>query len=365
METPPNAKSAANINTAKTIRANDWFRAGKRVSYDTKNKKFMLNGETDEAKNIVQIFTRIDKDETQTDGSVWASFMPGWPDGSYGWSRVNQHLSGQNIGHRLFFDYVGLGDSDKPANYRYSTIERADMMEALWKANGIKSTFIFSFDYSSLVTLELLCRQEDLIKAGIEPETRIEGVLLMNGGLYADGHSHPWFTTPILKSWMGGFVTSLAQRSKTVFAELMKPLWSKDYKVTAEEIEQLFDAIGRRNGIYAMSKSADFVSYQKKNANTLDLSRIYRNARDAVSFHVVGSEQDPFEGRQAYLAKERLGAEGLDVRILPGGHLTTSEHPDLIAEVIMDVGPSSEKFKAAKSAREKPLRETTRKLKAS
>jgi len=352
MKTIRKANSVEYTDTAGVIPANDWFSAGKRVSYDSKNKKFLLNGKTGEHKNIVQVFTRVDRDQTQGDTSVWASFMPGWPDGSYGWSRVNQHLSGQNIGHRLFFDYVGQGDSDKPADYPYSTVERADLMEALWKANGIKSTFIFSFDYSSLVALELLCRQEDLIKAGIEPETRIEGVLLMNGGLYADGHSHPWFTTPILKSWMGGYVTSLAQRSKTVFAELMKPLWSKNYKVSSEEMDELFNAIGRRNGIYTMSKSADFVNYHKKNAERMNLSRLYRNTRDSVSFHVVGSEKDPFEGRQAYLAKERLGAEGLDVRILPGGHLTTSEHPGLIADIILDVGPANERFIAAKTARE-------------
>ncbi len=58
-----------------------------------------------------------------------------------------------------------------------------------------------------------------------------------------------------------------------------------------------------------------------------------------MSFHVVGSEDDPIEGRQAVTAQERLGAYGIDVRILPGGHLSTSEHPDLLAQIIQDVVP--------------------------
>ena len=109
--------------------------------------------------------------------------------------------------------------------------------------------------------------------------------------------------------------------------------------MTSEEIDQLHAAIGRRNGVYAISKSADFVDHHKRNSERLDLGRIFHASRGAVSFHIVGSEQDPFEGRQAVAARERLGAYGLDVRILPGGHLTTSEHPELLAQIIQEVGP--------------------------
>ena len=144
----------------------------------------------------------------------------------------------------------------------------------------------------------------------------------------------------MLKSPVGGLVTSLAQRSKFAFRELMKPLWSKGYVVTSDEIDQLQAAIGRRNGVYALSKSADFVDHHKRNSERLDLGRLYHGARGTVSFHIVGSEQDPFEGRQALAARERLGGYGLDVRILPGGHLTTSEHPDLLARIIEEVGPA-------------------------
>ena len=314
-------------------------RARKQGPYDRKAREILRPGATTDSPDVVHVFRRIAKDAAPDEDAVWTSFLPGWPDGSFGWAKVDQHLAGEDVGPRLFVEYVGHGDSDKPGDYPYGTMERADLVEALWQAEGIRSTFIVSFDYSSIVALELLSRQQDRRERGADPTTRIEGVLLINGGLFVDAHSHPWFTTPVLKSPLGGLVTALAQRSKFAFAELLKPLWSKDFDVTSEEIDELYDAIGRRNGVVALSKSAGFVDQHKRNSERWDLGRIFHASRDAVSFHVVGSEDDPFEGRQAGAARERLGAYGLDVRVLPGGHLTTSEHPELLAQIIQEVGP--------------------------
>jgi len=334
---------AVNENSAKSVpskvTAREWFALGHRVPYDRRAKKILRPSDDTDSNDVVQVFRRIVKDASSANDAVWTSFLPGWPDGSFGWAKVDQHLAGKPPGPKLFVEYVGNGDSDKPDDYAYGTTERADLVEAFWRAEGITSTFLASFDYSSIVALELLSRQQDLRDKGIEPTTKIEGVLLINGGLFADAHSHPWFTTPVLKSPLGGLVTSLAQRSRFAFGELMKPLWSKAYEVTSEEIDELYDAVGRRDGVVALSKSADFVDQHKRNAERWDLGRLYHASRDAVSFHIVGSEEDPFEGRQAVAARERLGAYGLDVRILPGGHLTTSEHPELLADIIEEVGP--------------------------
>jgi len=324
-------------NNDNGITADAWFASGRRVPYDRHVKRILKGATYDSTQNIVHVFKRVVKEQSPDTSPVWASFLSGWPDGSFGWAKVDHALAGKNIGHRLFFDYVGHGDSDKPVDYPFSNIDRADMVEAMWKSEGIETTFIYSFDYSSIVTLELLARQQERLAAGQKLTTRIEGVVLINGGLYVDGHTHPWYTTPILKSWIGGFATSLGQRFKPVFAELMKPLWAKDFKVTSEEIDQLYNAISRRNGVYSLSKSAGFLKDHLQNPDRLNLSRLYLNAKDQVSFHIVGSADDQIEGRQAVLAQERLGAEGLDVRILPGGHLSTSEHPERLAEIIAEV----------------------------
>lgn len=306
-------------NEISKVTAREWFALGKRVPYDRHAKEILPLGATTDSPDVVNVFRRITKDATRNEDAVWTSFLPGWPDGSFGWAKVDQHLTGGRAGPRLFVEYVGHGDSDKPGDYPYGTMERADLVEALWEAEGIKSTFIVGFDYSSIVALELLSRQQDRRARGANLTTSIEGALLINGGLFADVHTHPWFTTPVLKSLIGPPVTSLAQRSKLAFGELMKSLWSKDYNVSSDEINELYSAIGRRNGVAALSKSAGFVDQHKRNSERWDFGRIFHASREAVSFHVVGSEEDPFEWRQAVAARERLGAYGLDVRILPGG----------------------------------------------
>jgi len=328
-------------NEFPAITARAWFARGDRAPYDHRAKEILRPGATPDRPGVIHVFRRVTREATQNEDAVWTSFLPGWPDGSFGWAKVDHHLAGEPVGPRLFVEYVGHGDSDKPADYPYGTTERADLVEALWKAEGIKSTFIVGFDYSSIVALELLSRQKDRHDAGLKPTTRIEGVLLINGGLFVDAHTHPWFTTPVLKSPVGSLVTSLAQRSKFAFRELMKPLWSKNYNVAPEEFEELYDAIGRRNGVAALSRSADFVDQHKRNSERWNLERLFHALRDDVAFHIVGSEEDPFEWRQVVAARERLGAYGLDTRILPGGHLTTSEHPELLARIILDVGPAN------------------------
>jgi hypothetical protein len=40
-------------------------------------------------------------------------------------------------------------------------MERADLVEAQWRAHGIRNTVLVTFDYSSLVMLELLQHQRD------------------------------------------------------------------------------------------------------------------------------------------------------------------------------------------------------------
>lgn len=263
--------------------------------------------------------------------------MPGFPDGSFGWARVEQELAGEELGHKLFVEYVGQGDSDKPAAYPYSIVERADLVEALWEEQGVESTDLVTFDYSSIVALELLSRQQDRLDNGSSIISKIEKVVMINGGLFADGHSHPWMTTPLLKSPMGKMGTWVAQRSRFVFNQMVKGLFPKAYNVTSEELAEMYDAIARRNGVAFLSNAAGFVDEHQRNAERWDLRRIFLASRGAISFRVVGSEGDVFEPKQIEKARERLGDQGLDIQVLPGGHMTTSEHPELLAKVITEL----------------------------
>lgn len=54
-----------------------------------------------------------------------------------------------------------------------------------------------------------------------------------------------------------------------------------------------------------------------------------------VALHVGGSDEHPYEHRQIPAARERVPEA--EVLTFPGGHLTASAHPDLLAAAIRDI----------------------------
>jgi pimeloyl-ACP methyl ester carboxylesterase len=263
----------------------------------------------------------------------WLTMLPGYPDGSYGYAQVDRYL-GAEPGPRLYVEYLGQGDSDKPARYRYSSVERADLVEAQWRAHGIRRTMVVAFDYSSLALLELLRRQQE--RDGDASGATIDAVFIVNGGLFADCHSHPWDTTPMLRTPVGRMATWFGQHVPGVLEATLRnaKLFSSSYEVSAAELADLSDAIRRRGGAAFMHRAAGFAHEHRGNAERWDLAAIARELRETVAIHVAGSEEDPFEPRQIDAARERLAPLGVDIQWFPGGHLTTLEHPDLLADAI-------------------------------
>ncbi len=164
---------------------------------------------------------------------------------------------------------------------------------------------------------------------------------MANGGYFADAHSHPLMTTPALRSPIGGIVTWFGQRSPILSRQLLKSMFSKEYRLTTAEFNEIYDAISRRNGFSFVSRAAGFVAeHRAKYGERWDLRRLYLALRESVSFHIVGSEGDIFEPNQVVKARERLGNQGLEIRMLPGGHMITSEQPEQFARIIEEVRPS-------------------------
>ncbi len=114
----------------------------------------------------------------------------------------------------------------------------------------------------------------------------------------------------------------------------------RSYGLSSMEFNEIYEAISRRNGFPFVSKAAGFVAEHRSNyGERWDLRRLYLALQESVSFHIVGSEGDIFEPNQVVKARERLGDHGLDIRMLPGGHMTTSEQPEQLAHIIEEVGP--------------------------
>jgi pimeloyl-ACP methyl ester carboxylesterase len=233
---------------------------------------------------------------------------------------------------KLFVEYLGMGDSDKPRDYRYSTAERTDLLEAIWRYFEVASTMLAAFDFSSLVVLEHLARRLEHGSAG----PTIRGVFIFNGGLFIDGHTHPWFTTPLLRRVPVDLIPQLAKPPFDTFKLTARVMWSKRYNAWENEARDLYSALSRRDGLFFLYRAAGFEHEHRAQGARLDFGRIYEAYRGEIPFLVGGSDEDPFEHCQVTLAQERLGARGLSIAHLPGGHLTTNEQPQALARLIED-----------------------------
>src|SRR5499425_1276957 len=182
--------ATATATTHEIPSAEAWFGSGERVGYDPRARAIVG---TEGAP--LNVFLRQEGDLTHA-----VSFLPGFPDGSFGWAKVLPHLPNAAEMPKLFVEYVGMGDSDKPKDYAYSNAERTDLVEAIWRDFGVQSTTLVAFDIGSLIVLEHLRRRlERSERAEPAGGPEIRGVFIFNGGLFADGHSHPWYTTPVLR----------------------------------------------------------------------------------------------------------------------------------------------------------------------
>lgn len=316
--------TAAAEKVGDTPSAQAWFAGGERLGYDPKAcAAVAVQGAP------LKVFLRREGDLADP-----VSFLPGYPDGSFGWAKVLPHLPNAAEMSKLFVEYVGMGDSDKPKDYAYSTAERTDLVEAIWRDFGVQSTTLVAFDFSSLVVLEHLRRRLERSERG-EPAggPDIRGVFIFNGGLFTDGHSHPWYTTPILRRLPNRARRGLG-RSFTLFKMLAGVMWSKGYQVTDAEVRELYNAMDRHDGLFYLAGAAGFVADHKAQGDRLDFGRLFKAYRGQFPFLVGGSDEDPFEHRQIDLAQRRLGKLGLQIEHLPGGHLTTHEQPQALAALI-------------------------------
>jgi pimeloyl-ACP methyl ester carboxylesterase len=337
--------NGARAATAQEIRgtppAQAWFAAGERVGYDPRARAVTTSDAP------LKTFLRREGDLAHA-----VTFLPGFPDGSFGWAKVLPHLPNAVEMPKLFVEYVGMGDSDKPKDYSYSTAERTDLVETLWRAFRVQSTTLVAFDFSSLVVLEHLQRRLERAERG-DPVggPSIRGVFIFNGGLFTDGHSHPWFTTPILRRLPKRARRRLG-RPFALFKLMTGVMWSKGYKVTDAEVRELHSAMNRHDGLFYLAAGAGFVADHKAQGDRLDFGRLFKAYRGQFPFLVGGSDEDPFERRQINLSQERLGKLGLKIERLPGGHLSTHEQPQGLAALIANFEQCTEG--RAKSAPHRP-----------
>jgi pimeloyl-ACP methyl ester carboxylesterase len=322
------------------VTAAEWFGSGQRIPYDPESGRILTEEEAVAIPGALRVFERV-HGVTRDADTVWLTLLPGFPEGSYGWAQVDGML-GDDIGPRLYAEPVGQGDSDKPRHYPYSTVERANLVEALWRHHRVRRTVVVTFDYTSLALLELLRRQLES-RSPERPASDdfggpvITAVFMVNGGLFADAHTHPWQGTPLLRTPLGTLGMRRAQRSSRVFGTAMTQarMYSRGYRPSTEELAEMWSAVTRRDGAAFLHNAAGFVGEHRRHAQRWDLASIARDLHGTVALYIGGSDEDPYEHRQIQATRERVPQA--EVLSFPGGHLTTSEHPDRLAAAIRDI----------------------------
>src|SRR5262245_59524235 len=152
------AMKESTTTRSSRVTAAEWFAGGQRVPYDPGSARVQTEEEAAAMLGGLRVFERVAPGEETAEDTVWLTMLPGFPDGSYGRAQVDRLLS-DRLSPRLYVEPIGQGDSDKPRKYRYSTMERADLVHALWGHHGVRRTVVVTFDYTSLALLELLRRQ--------------------------------------------------------------------------------------------------------------------------------------------------------------------------------------------------------------
>jgi pimeloyl-ACP methyl ester carboxylesterase len=202
----------------------------------------------------------------------------------------------------------------------------------------VRRTVVVTFDYTSLALLELLRRQLERADGGADADgPTIAAVFMVNGGLFADAHTHPWQGTPLLRSPLGAFGMRGWQQSPRAFETSWKRarLYSRGYHPAPGELAEVHSAITRRDGAAFAHNAAGFVAEHRRHARRWDLAAIAGSLDGSVAFYIGGSDEDPYEHRQIDATRSRVPEA--EVLTFPGGHLTTSEHPDLLAAAIRDI----------------------------
>jgi pimeloyl-ACP methyl ester carboxylesterase len=156
------------------------------------------------------------------------TLLHGFPSSSYDWAKVARPLSE----HRelLLVDFLGFGASEKPLEHVYSLLEQADLVEQLWRHEGVSSTALVAHDYAVSVAQELLARDA---QHGLD--IRLEAVHLLNGGLYPDLHRPQPVQVALLDPEQGPALSAMIDEE--LFVAGLAPTFAADFDAAADSAE--------------------------------------------------------------------------------------------------------------------------------
>lgn len=172
-----------------------------------------------------------------------AVFLHGFPSSSYDWHRTLPLLD--NPGRRVVvFDFPGYGLSAKPANYSYSLMEQADIVQMLLEKLGIREVQLIAHDMGTSVCCELMARRERGLLA-----FKVSSLLLMNGSVHIEmAHLTP--SQKVLLTPAGHLFAQVS--SRTIFRLQLQKILSRP--LPDEELDAMWALMVYRDGKNRLAK---------------------------------------------------------------------------------------------------------------
>ncbi len=260
------------------------------------------------------VFTRIEGPAA----APWCTLFHGFPTSSLDWHAVWPTLTARR--RTLAFDFLGFGDSDKPAEHTYSIHEQADLAVALWRNYGIVRTDLVVHDYGVSVAQEILARDAEGTLG-----VALDSVTFLNGGIYPDLHrpqpSQLMLLDPVQGPKVGELVTG------ETFAHALRATYAPGRQPTDAELASQWETVARRDGHRIGHRLIQYIRDRERHAcrwvDALEHTRVPR--------HFVWGMLDPVSGsHMAARLAERVPGVHL-VRLEDVGHWPQLEASDTVA----------------------------------
>jgi pimeloyl-ACP methyl ester carboxylesterase len=174
------------------------------------------------------------------------------------------------------------------------------------------------------VAMELLARQAEGHLA-----TRVEAILLLNGGVYVDQYHPLPIQTALQRPVLGAVLSRLiTERS---FNRSFARIFSERHPIASDELHQHWQAVRRRDGTRNYHRLIRYIGERKRHKARWEAAL----ERPGVPARYVWGMRDPVSGGQM-MARLRERAPGAAIRALDDvGHYPQIEAPDVVAAEIL------------------------------
>lgn len=210
--------------------------------------------------------------------------LHGYPFNCYDWSLVIPTLCKEK--RVIILDFLGMGFSDKPQNYRYTFIEFAEIVNEVAKNLGIVEADILAHDLAVSVVQEMLASPE-------KNKFKIRSIAFMNGGLFSDVYK-PRLIQRLLSqtpNFIGRFLSEKMSR-KSVEKSLLR-LFGANTQANLSLLNIFWEVLNFKNGksvAYLIGRMVfEKVQYQKRWIDAMLNTRI--------PFCYICGPADPNSGR--------------------------------------------------------------------